>query len=266
MKDRYETVIIGTTLTGLGLACRNKKNSLIIERTASPGHEYINAFAPGKNWDNEAESPDGKSLKKELKERNILSNGKAHISALAPVLCKFIKEKEINVLFWTEITQIEKKEGKFKLEILNASGLSQINADKIIDTSQVRTSSPDRSSIISKSVNALLHCENGAHQAPELKEGKIMEGRFSDEKFFSLPLDINEQWPLARKKLLNAWEKRPEEISSWLIASTASEFSYVSLKGPFEIEENWIHLPSTAYLNPVDSFDAGINFKLGEKK
>lgn len=263
MNQSYETLIIGATLTGIGLACNNKKNSLIIERTASPGSEYVNAFNPGKDWEKETATPEGKKLKNELEERNVLCDGKAHIPAMAPILCNLIKKEKLNALFWTEITKIEKAEDVFEIEILNASGLQKISAKKIIDTTALRISSPDKSSIISKSINAILHCENEI-SAFKMKTGKIIDGRFPSEKFFSLPVEISDSWPEARKKLFDSWERRADEIKDCLMASTASEFAYVSEQGPFEIEKNWLHLPSTAYSNPLESFDAGINFTQGE--
>lgn len=259
MNQSYDTLIIGASMTGIGLAFHNKENTLIIERTASPGSEYISAFYPGKNW---KEAPAG-ALKKELEERNIIYKGKAHIPALAPVLCNFIKREKLNALFWTEITKTEKKEDAFEVEILNASGLQTIKAERIIDTTSLRISSPDNSSIISKGINAILHCENET-AAFEMKDGRIIDGRFPSEKFFSVPIEINDDWPEARKKLFDAWKKRPDEIKGWLMASTASEFVYASKKGPFEVGKNWSHLPSTAYSNPLESFNAGKNFKLGE--
>ncbi|MDD5597809.1 MAG: hypothetical protein PHV82_07680 [Victivallaceae bacterium] len=265
MNQNYETLIIGAGLTGIGLACADKENSLIIERTISPGSEYINAFNPGNDWQEEPLTSGGKNLKKELEDRNILCDGKVHISALSPVLYSFIKTEKLNVLFWTEITGIEKVRGNFEVEIYNASGLRKIKVKKIIDTSPERRSAPDKSSIISKSINALLHCEKEISSF-ELKNGKLLNGRFPSEKYFSLPVEVNDSWPDARKKLFAAWEKRPGKLSGWLIAATASEFAYSSAKGPFEIKNNWLHLPSAAYSNPIQSFEAGVNFFKGEQQ
>jgi hypothetical protein len=264
MKKNCDTLIIGSTFAGIGLACSNINNSLIIERTASPGKEYLNSFNPGNNWETMPTSPEGKILRKELENRNILANGNIHISALAPVICGFIRKKQLNILFWTEITQIEKSGNGFEIEIFNASGLQRIYAGSIIDTNPENNYLSGNTTIMSKSINAILHCEK---QVPSLKmdSGQITDGRFPSEKFFSLPAGINDSWPNARRQLFDAWEKRPDDIKEWLIAATASEFAYVSAKGPFRIGRNWCHLPSSAYSNPLEAFEAGIKFSKEEQ-
>ncbi len=264
MKKHYSILAVGGTLTALGLASKDSESVIILERSASIGSEYINAHAPGKNWDKTKLSHYGLGLKKELIERNILAEGHAHIPALSPVLLNRIKNEKLNVLFWTELVEIKQNGNVFEATLFNASGLHKITVEKIIDTTSERLSAPGTKTINAKSINALLYCGEKCPR-PLLKEMKIQRGRFASEKYLKVPVKIEDNWPAARKKLLESWQARPKEIESWKMASTASAFSYESTKGPFEVAKNWTHLPSSGYTNPLESLEAGITFA-GETK
>lgn len=267
----YSTFICGATATAIGIASENIKDTLIVERTGLVANEFIDCYHIGsKNWN--SVSHIGKNLKKELIQRNILSEvGMVHIPAVAPLLFKIIKKLGINILFITEVIEVEKVEEVYEITLHNNSGFQKITADKIIDTTSTSTIHPKfKQYTYSKSINAMLHSieENlfpfNNSEIIENENVSFEQGRFDKEIILKYSVSNDDDWIAARHKLHSYWQNRPAFLEKWSLATIASTFDIeVKDKGPFEVDYNWTWLPSCAYENLLKALDIGVEY--GEK-
>lgn len=258
----YDLVILGATLTGLGAAYSYGGNILVIERLAQVGYEYANSFNTGIDWNDITLSAYGADFKKDLVERGILSaDGKAHIPALQPVLFNMIKCDKLPVLLMTEVVSINYLENHFNIVISNNSGISQITAKMILDTTQGILA---KQNIISKSINAVLY-SSISEQPPYAydENSTIVEGKLFGEYILKLKLSPNDDWIVARKKLHDYWSSRPKELNPWTIVAVADCFEVKINKSNSKINDKYFHIPSCNFKNPLEAFEAGINFFKG---
>ncbi|MBU3191000.1 hypothetical protein K9O30_16665 [Clostridium bowmanii] len=227
--SHYSTFICGATATAIGIASENINDTLIVERTGLVANEFIDCYHIGsKNWNSVSHL--GKNLKKELIQRNILSEaGMVHIPAVAPVLFKAIKNLGINTLFITEVIEVKKIEEVYEITLHNNSGFQKITADKIIDTTS--TIHPKfKQYTYSKSINAMLHSieENlfpfSNSEIIENENVCFEQGRFDKEIILKYSVSNDEDWIEARHKLHSYWQNRPAFLKKWSLATIASTF------------------------------------------
>lgn len=262
--SHYRTIVLGATFAGLGAALEDIDGTLVIERTALVGHEFINSFNPGKDWNDTALSASGASLREELRERGLLSDdGLVHLPALAPVLYNRIHESGLRVLLLTEVLRIEESSEFVEVTIYHASGRSVVRADRLIDT---RTEAAVPGDIVAKRINAmLLHVGEAtlevdrpdAFVVPDA-ETEIVKGKLGGELIIKLTIEKADDWVQARSKLNRVWTNRPEEWSDWRLCAVATCFE-VEMAVRDSSEEGRIRrLTSAAYRNPLEAYETGI--------
>ena len=243
-KTHYSTIIVGATAFGLGYATRDVNDTLVLEKTSLIGSEFIDSLHM-QSGDWVPTSIFGKSLKKECIERNILSNnGRIRTPALASLLFQYVQQNSIQVLFLTEIINIEKKEQGYVLTIYNNSGFQTITADLVIDTTSNAQISPDMEVyIVSKSINAILHSE----------------GHFENETILRYPLEIIDDWITARHKLHMYWQNRPQKMKDLTLSYIPFTFDYqVAEPGPYFVKPDMYWIPSNSYCNLLEAFETGL--------
>ena len=259
-------LVIGATMAAFGIAYKLREKALVVERTALIGHEFVNSYNPGEEWNLSLVFSESVDFKKELKARNLLTeDGKVHIPALSPVIFNRIKKEKFNFLFMTEVVEITKMINGYKVTLYNNSGYQTINVKMIIDTtSAVASYSGKIESINSKSINAMLHPSTINAEFPQAKENHVtfVQGRFPSEVIMSFKLEKEDSWIVAREKLHRYWINRDESIRDWTMAATAATFAIQCEKGPVLLDDYWVWLPSCAYRNPLESMEAGLAFKV----
>lgn len=264
MNNCYEILILGSTFAGLGAAYACRSNMLVLDRRTQIGYEFINSFDPGEHWNRIDLSSEGEKLKKELLDRDILSeNGLIHLPAAAPLMYHRISRDEVPILLMTEVINIQQKSGVFEVEIFNVSGSHSFRALRILDTVfDTRLQSVYRPEVISKSINAMLYNVESEDQMPSgwSKEVRFFRGKLPGEVILKLRLDEKDDWISARCKLHQLWENRPDFLKRWTIAAVADCFEQTVQKGPMDVTENWSILPSAAYRNPLEAFEAGYRY------
>jgi len=249
LKTHYPTVIIGATAYGIGFASQKPDEVLVIERTALVAPEYIDSLHVGSTEWNPTE-PMGFDLKNELLSRNVLSAaGRFHAPGAASTLFDLIQKKDISVLFLTDVIGIEKMESDYEITIYNNSGFQKISAGRVIDT----TPKADK-----KSINAFVVSNGNPCDHPMLRQG-----RFENEFILCVPLEMEDDWIAARKKVHTFWQNRDAGLKDWTLVSIASTFDFtvdntVDEPGPYAIQERWEWMPGNAYGNLLEAFEAGI--------
>jgi hypothetical protein len=257
-------LIIGATLAGIGLAYADKDRTLAVERTSGPGQEFIPCFHPGTPV-REAASELGRALREELVGRNLLSgDGRLHLGALAPVLLNRIAMDGLRIRFLTEVVNVELEQtGDYLVTLFDASGLWHILAHQIVDTTSTCLSSPElRPVIASKTINAMLHNVDTQAVLPVVGDGiaEVLQGRFPGEVILKLRVDADDDMPAARNKLHRYWAGRGETFGAWTLGVVADTMEVRTAAGPHAVGERRIWLPSCAYDNALQSFEAGFAF------
>lgn len=276
---QVDTLVVGATFTGIGLIGELQKQnrpSLLIEREITLGHEFTYAYKPGVNWELETERHQAvKMLRDKLKRRNVLtSEGRVHLSGITPILYQLTRDQELPVRLLTEVVSVEHAGSGYKIVLYDGSGMSELVANRIIDTSSEKLTGPVRMHTGRKRIGALLHAKKNEHGSvsalassafggsSEFHEDRFSfkRGRFESEGYISIPLAADDDWITARKKIHQFWANRPAELEGWSLATVADQFDYAPNRGPHEIDRNWYWMPSAAYANPLLAMDEGMEW------
>ncbi len=266
--DEYPILALGATMTALGLATARPEDILVLESSGCPAPEFAGAFYVGEG----AVAPgtqQGIALENELKERDILADGRYHIPALIPVLYQHIKNAGLRCLFWTDTLSIEADgdaDSGYEVDFFNASGRQRIKVHKILDTTSAGAAGTVSRRWTEKRLWAMLHGCAGTDASASATAAGIdwKPGRFSNESYLGLRLDAATNWPDARQRLLDAWRKRPAALEETRIAAMATEFHYSYPQESVPVAANWIHRPSSSYSDPLAAFDGGITLAAEE--
>jgi hypothetical protein len=262
--SHYRTIVLGATFTGLGAALEDTDGTLVIERTALVGHEFINSFNPGRDWNDTPLSDSGASLREELRERGILSDdGLVHLPALAPMLYNRIYESGLRVFLLTEMLHVEEKHDYVEVTIHHASGRSVVRADRLIDTRTEAVMDADKTA---RRINAMLLYVGETPLDAVLPdtfvvpdaETEIVKCKLGGELILKLAIENRDDWVQARSKLNQVWTARTGEWLDWRICAVATcfevEMAACSSSGEGRIQR----LTSAAYCNPLEAYEAGI--------
>jgi hypothetical protein len=260
-------LIIGATFTGIGIAAAARERSLIIEQGAQPGSEFISSYRQGVNWDYLPHTEAGNRLRQELIERNVLGdNGRVHIPAALPILCRYLESERLPVMLMTSVVSIIKRKDDFEVTLIHTSGLQTIIAEQIIDTTGRGWGKDTSLPATRKSLNAMLHNPESSSSLPQTFDSRmtVSIGRFVTGAILELELHPDDDWITARRKLHSLWSGRPESWRSWSIAAIADAFDYRTARGPVSMEKNRIRLPSCAYSNLLEAYEAGLDYIQGK--
>lgn len=259
-------LVCGATFAGLGAAAaalETKRDVVVVERTASVGREFIEAFNPGSGRE-EPETELAQNLRDDWIRRGLQEgDGPVHLPGLHPVLCLLIRRYGLKVSFLTEIVEVAERNGQYEVLLVDASGYRRMQVDEIADTSSERLTTPGRLYVPRRKwIRAYLHHPAaGQTDLPAPFDGamSVCRGRFPAEVMLKLSVDPQDDWREARQRLYRLWRNRPAEWSSWTIAATAGTFQSDVPPGPLQLGEAWRWLPSEAFSNPLTAIDRGCN-------
>jgi len=262
MQGVYDTVVLGATFSGLGAAYAGCGRTLVIERRSNMGYEFIACLNPGSGWNETRVSDIGGFFKKELYSRGILSpDGLVHLPALEPLLSRWVKDCSFSVLLLTEVIKIKKVENTYEIQIYNSSGFGTIKACNIVDTlGNPLLQSRVNVGILSKSINAMLYGDTTQEPVLNNQQAQILKGKLSGEYILKYPLEIEDNWITARKKLHEFWLNRPSELKPWTLAYVANSFDMCAEKGVYQVYDTWNILPCYSFNNPLEALEVGAKF------
>ncbi|TMV45027.1 hypothetical protein FE783_30620 [Paenibacillus mesophilus] len=254
-------LVCGATLAGIGAALAAGGEVLIVERSSTVGHEFIEAFNPGLTTADYVLSAFGERFRSELAERNLIGdNGIVHLPGLAPVLCRHLDlAQHIGVLFMTEIVEVKALASGYEVVLYNVSGFRTVIADRILDTTTCRlsdTANPHSSERLT--LNAYLHGPaNVPVSQPDDRSAIIAQGRFEEEHILKWRVPADCDWPKARQGLHDYWRLRPQQLSAWTIAAVAGVIESRVPPGPHPLSARWTWLPSAGFDSPLQALDQG---------
>jgi hypothetical protein len=249
MCDFYvDDLIIGATFWGVGYAASSKRETFIIEKSIRLGYEYIDCFKFGGDWDCACETKEGETLRNKFIERNIISEShKPILQAYSSMLCDVIVKNNIKILLATRLISVDETAEGYCAVVYNASGITKINAKKVIYTTDLEDN------FQKKSVNAMLYKENGVVEHVIREKFELYTGERPDVVYVKVFLDKNDNLIEARKKLYDLLRSKPEELDGCTLVSIGTVFEYYYSDEP-QVQSSM----SRRYKNPIQSFDMGV--------
>ena len=226
----FDAVVLGATFTAAGFLSAFEGNCAVIEKNTLCGYEFINALKKGVEFKETPKTKNGVNFYEMLEKRDVFESDFNLFDAVVPLYRTFENK---SIMLGTRVCEIEKKEDVFEITVFNNSGFEKIYTKKIIDT---RCKKED---VISKTLNAIVKTELS-----------LEESGISERKIYKCPLEIDDDFIVAREKL-------KKELEKGMIADyIAPEFDVVTRENILEKGEI-IYIPSVSYKNPHLAFDAG---------
>lgn len=232
----YETIVLGATYLAAGIASRQKKKCLIIEQTLQAGYEFFGALNFGADYDATPKTQEGASLYQQFFSAGVTPYMRN--TYIYPIL------KESDVLFGTQIVDIEKKDEGYLCRIFGVDGYSSVWAKKIVDTRCFEEISS------AKTYNLLVESDT----APQIG-GVMVESTGVDRHYvLRCPVPLSCDYGQARAVAEDVIRQFAEGQKLILLAD---EFDYQVKQALPEVINGISVLPSKAYKNPVCAFEAG---------
>lgn len=274
MGREYELIVYGATWAGLGwaLAAQDRGQSVaVVESTKRVGAEFIHSLTPGEGWHEAPRSQRALALRAELLERNLLTpEGRIHLPGLTPVLFEWVHRYQVDLWLMTEVIEVASADtAGYSLTVYNASGLLQLQALTLVDTTwSARLCHGVTPRIREKRIGAFISPELGSlPHAPTLGEPgvELISGRFPGEVIFKLTVGSTDDWVQARRRLHDYWVSRPAELRPWTLTAVADEFDVALEDRPMALNSHQIWFPSKSCSNPLGAFDQGYLAGQGER-
>lgn len=217
MKQHWDTIILGATFYGCGLAA-GKKDVLILEPSILAGSDFTLHFDPGTEWQSPPHHPDAVEFYEDLVRRGALRNGRLHMGALAPVFSRWCLERGLRIALWHEILDVSENE----VTAFTVEGEKRFTADHIIDARPV--------------AKEFLYVTASLFLEKELPDGpggnfEIVGGCLRGEAYLLKKLPGPVSWPDARREIHEAWMARNPAIQGRLL-TVGARFSYRNHPNP----------------------------------
>lgn len=247
----YEIIVIGATFTAAGILQKYGDKCLVLERRPQAGYEFLNALKFGYGYDESLKSAEAKDLYEKFAERKAFSDNRICLFDCASILYSLFEGK--NVMLNMELLSVEKDDEEFTVTAHGVSGFKTYRAKKVIDTIV------HNDMIEKKTLNFLVNSES-LKNADIFKTLKTENWGYAGDIAIKCDVDKNSTYAQARQRIKQLSESLPEEYK---IAFIADCFDY-EVKSGYPIEKDGIfYMPSVAYKNPVQAYDAGISYMAG---
>lgn len=263
--QRYDVLIAGATLLGLGLASVTEGRTVVIERTSGVGAEFAASYRQGTVDGSVTLSTQAAALRKEATDRNItsLEGGGIHWPALVPILHQVIQKNQLEVRFLTRILEVVvDPSGDYLVTLVDASGLSTVKVGRIVDTTSFCDTAPEVAAVYQgkRRLNAVIYRSDELEQQPPQCEGYLAYGgHFASEWVTSIQLTAEDDWSSARNRLLEHWSRRPEALLPWQLVTIADSIDVEMEAGTeYKLDNHWTWRPSAGYRDPIGAFEAGV--------
>lgn len=207
-----ETLILGATFYGCGLAARIR-NSLLVETSIIPGSDDVLAFSPGSGWENPFAHPLAEELRRALLACHALNGGKLWTGALAPVFAEWLEKNCVQPLFG--LTPVECSGNSIRFSDLCGSEVI-VHAKRILDA-RARVTDEKFLTALIRSPDEIGECACGPL--------RISYSGLPGWYYIALPLPETAPWQTARRELHRVWRERPDALRGARLLVTASRFS-----------------------------------------
>lgn len=267
-KRHYDTVIFGATFLGLAAACECKGKVAVVEKGGLLGAEFTNSYKVCRPGIAGMKTRAGREFLEELNRRGLVSaEGDIYpapaVYVLSARLDKKMQERaegEFDILLTTEVISVQPTGDELEIRLFHSDGFEVISAERILDTTDTGTGHEEGlSHPMQKQLNVVVYNPDKASM-----EGLSYNTR-NQLYTYTLPAELSEErWEVVERlcaepvKTLFA-EKRIQ------ISGIASDFSYTMEKIRKSVGERFEWIPSAAYDNLAEAFDAGAEWAEEER-
>jgi hypothetical protein len=251
-QKQYDTAILGATFLGFGTAL-NSENCVVIESGGIFGPEFVGNYKVCPSVKLGPKTEPGREFLGQLERRKIVSPaGDIYSAPAVYVMSVFLRKKPVDILFMTEVIDIERKDGVYHIKVYHAKGFETITAKRIADTNTFakKTDTPPVREI-KKSLNAVIY-NPGANSMDRLSYNEA-----SGLYIYSLPVSFEKTGRYEAIEELCGLEAVFKD-KDMRISSIAPEFAYDIPPVHRVMGENFVWNPSIAYTNLAEAFDEGV--------
>ena len=248
-EKRYEAIVLGATLAGVGLAQALGDRCLVLDRCGQPGWEFFGALDFGTDYAAPLHTDAANGLRRTWAQDDCFAaDGRIALTDGSAALCRCLQNSGAAVRLQSEIAAVEKTPEGFAVTTHGAAGFRTWRAKRVIDTRC------PAAGVAQKSLHALLHAD-GPVRLPE----DIRTERWGGEGDFVLccPVAADASWPQARAALAALLSRLPQGCRPVL---TAEAFVCVPAAELPAASDGVEQLVSRRYANPLLAFDAGVQY------
>ena len=264
----YQTAILGATFYGMAAAL-SEPGTVIIERSGSIGNDFVASLNEKPLRTLDTKSPLGLDFKQNLKARGLTDeSGAVYSGPSLYVVSDYLKKANTELLLLTEVVKIEKAGDYYILTVYNNEGFSQINARNVLDTTAtgVLHDWADRVPRSKKlGVIVKTNLSPSASDPSGSPKCEMLHNPISGLSILHIPINAEDGWIEARKKLHSFWKAEGLEQSGARIAFVATEFAYTMPETMKKVKNDWFWIPSCSFRNLMEAFDQGALFHSSKK-
>ncbi len=250
-EKRYDTVILGATFLGFGAALSMKGKTAIVESGGLFGAEFVDCFKLCHKSPVRTVTEKGTEFAEDLKRRKLINElGEIYPAPTIYVLSSLLKNRPMDILLMTEVISIKRQSGCYEITIFNTQGFCTITAGQILDTTTFGKGHTEGQEIPRlKSLNAILYNSDGNDL--ENLHYNSMNGLY----YYHMPVTMD----MSRYDALEMLCRKEKEFleKNIRISTIAQAFAYEMEPVVKRIGEQFVWIPSAAYHNLVEAFDAG---------
>ncbi len=229
MIERYDTLIIGASFFGCGMASASKGRMLVLEEAILPGGDFVLSLNPGKDYDSSQFRTDAaRELYLRMREVNAISSeGRVSLAGISEIMADWCLKNELPIFFGVGVVQRD----EHRVVAVTAEGVKEFEAERILDA---RPKAGD-----GKWFNAMITVQAGVPDCcigPFAMRHSIIDG----ECFLSFQVPVDSSWSDVRAMFHRAWDFRPSSLKNSTIMLTATRFDF------------------RQYANPLLALDAGV--------
>ena len=251
-----ETLILGASYTALGYASVHP-GTLIVEETEGTGVEYAGSMRPSGLVALPVTEP-GKQFYAFLVDHDLVTEeGRLDLCRMTTAVNRYAVARKLTILLDAAAVSVKKSDGVYVVECRTNSGLREIKARVLLDTTSRRGSSRETAAVTRQWLHVLCSevAEDPYHQLKrENREISTTPGFWPGEWTVSFPFAADTKLPDARLTVERQW-RAAFPGGETLIDAVGFDFDVEAVESGDEGICAWIG--PHRYANPVAAFEGG---------
>ena len=221
MIERYDTLILGASFFGCGMASACKGRVLVLEEAILPGSDFVLSLNPGRDYDaSQLRTDAAKELYLRMREVNAVSlDGRVSLAGISEVMAEWCLKRELPILFGIGVVQRD----EHRVMAVTAEGVREFEAERIVDARP----KAEQGKWLNAMIGAPAELPDG-FKGPFVIRHSLIDG----ECFLSFQVPVDSSWSNVRAMFHRAWDLRPVSLKSSTIMLTATRFDYRQFANP----------------------------------